>query len=160
MIKGQSVLHVDLYIVVIGEVDPIYKKEVRILKGFSAGKDKDKFLIAQLKSVFKGIDQTSDLELWEYLVGLYFDEIDKLAKKEKIKMTLIERNIEKWNNALGLKERYINEAKIEIKKEALLEAKMEDARKMIEFDYELEEIHKITGLSMDKILSLQEEIVA
>ena len=146
LITGSGILPVDIYIVVIDEIDADYEKEIKILKEFSTGEEKEKFLTELLHAVFKGINQNFDLELWEYAVGLYFNEIEKLAEKEKIKMTLIEQNIEKWNQKLGLKEKYINQAK------------MEDARKMLELGYGVEDICKITGLSKKEIIKLQEEM--
>jgi predicted transposase/invertase (TIGR01784 family) len=72
------------------------------------------------------------------------DETKQIMKKEGLKMTLAEKNIEKWVKELGLRERYINDGKKKGKKE--------DAKRMLAKGYPIEDIIDITGLTKDEIL--------
>ena len=126
----------------------ILDKELALIKEFSTGKERTRFIEEILYEVLKG-----DQSLAEYLYfafSLYRGDVNNIIEKEGVNMTIVEKNIEAWNEQLGLKDKY--------KKEGIKEGKIEDAKTMIKKEYNIEEICDITGLGKEKVEKLKEEM--
>ena len=76
-------------------------------------------------------------------------------------MTIVEKNIEAWNEQLGLKDKYIKEGvKVGVKegiKEGDKKRQLRVALKMLKKGFSIEDIMDTTELSREEILKLQEE---
>ncbi|MCG8573049.1 MAG: hypothetical protein MJB14_23195, partial [Spirochaetes bacterium] len=82
-------------------------------------------------------------------IALYEELVDKLAAPEGINMTVVEKNIEKWTEKTGLKDKYISEGK--------QEANIEAAKKMLKKGMDTDTISEITGLTKDQVEKLRKE---
>ena len=116
-------------------------RELAVIKEFATGKERMLYLTSIINEVLTG--NTDFGEFLYFAFSLYMDELKGIMKKEGIKMTLVEKNIEKWNKELGLRDKYIKEAKKEF------------AKGMLAKGYPMEDIIDITGLTKDEILKLQ-----
>lgn len=140
----QGLIALPVYVVVINEIDFNLEKEVAILKEFSTGAEREKYL----KEIIHKVNSNDELkELLHFAFSLYKNEIKKVMTEEKIDMTVVQENIESWVEELGLKDRYKNEY--------MLEAKLEDAEKMLEKGFDIDIIADITGLSEEEIEKLK-----
>ena len=144
----KDIVQVPVYVVLSNEVKGILDKELALIKEFSTGKERTRFIEEILYEVLKG-----DQSLAEYLYfafSLYRGDVNNIIEKEGVNMTIVEKNIEAWNEQLGLKDKY--------KKEGIKEGKIEDAKTMIKKEYNIEEICDITGLGKEKVEKLKEEM--
>lgn len=138
-IKG--IVPIPVYFILANEVTGKLSRELAVIKEFTTGKERMRYLTSIINEVITG--NTDFREFLYFAFCLYMDEMRGIMKKEGIKMTLAEINIEKWNKELGLRDRYIKEGK------------KEDAKRMLAKGYPIEDIIDITGLTKDEILKLQ-----
>lgn len=145
-----DVLHIPVYVVVPNEV--CYRKggceldeELALLKAFSTGKERERFLREALRRYFQGEELYSS-HLF-YAFSLYRDEVVKIAEEEGLNMTLMEKNMLAWVDDLNLREKILAEGR----KEWMAEKAREDARKMVKKGLELGLIMEFTGLSEEEI---------
>lgn len=148
-----DVLRIPVYVVVPNEV--CYRKggnevdeldeELALLKQFSTGKERERFLREALQRYFQGEELYSSHLL--YAFSLYRDEVIKIASEEGLNMTLIEKNMLAWVDDLNLREKILAEGR----KEWMAEKAREDACKMVKKGLELGLIMELTGLSEEDI---------
>ena len=150
----QRMIPIPVYVVVINELDFNLEKEVAILKEFSTGVEREKYLKEIIHRVSSGTnkivqkDLNNELkELLHFAFSLYKNEIKKIMTEERISMTTVQKNIESWAEELGLKDRYILDG--------ILNGKREDAEKMLEKGCDICFISDITGLSEEEIERLK-----
>ena len=124
----------------IDEVDGELDRELALLKEFTPGQERREYIRAVLLQVITGNKELADY--LHFAFSLYKDEIKEIARREKISMTLIEKNIRAWNEELGLKDEYIKEGEIRF------------ICKMKANGFTLDEISKATGYSKDQIRKL------
>ena len=142
-----DILHVPFYVVLANEVEGSLDRECALIKEFSTGRERIRFIEKVLHEVLKGNNNFA--EYLHFAFSLYINDISKIMEKEGMSMTIVEKNIEAWNKKLGLKEKYIKEGE---KKNQLSVAK-----KMLSKGFSIEDIIETTGLSREEIQTLQEQ---
>ena len=138
-IKG--IVPIPVYFILANEVTGKLTRELAVIKEFATGKERMRYLTSIINEVIIG--NTDFREFLYFAFSLYMDELKGIMKKEGIKMTLAEKNIEMWVKELGLRDKYIRIGK------------KETAEKMLSKGYPIEDIIDITGLTKDEILKLQ-----
>jgi len=126
---------VPVHWIVIQELPETFDTEYKWLMEFSVGEKRKKFL----KKLLTNLQGDENNDLVKFAMPLYTDEIVEIMKNEGITMTMVEKNIFKWADQLGILEKTKNDGKIET------------AIKMIEKGYSDSEISDLTGLSVDEI---------
>jgi hypothetical protein len=156
----KNLVRVPVHVVVANEVvypslkTPEYKdkgkkggnldRELALVKEFSTGIERRRFIRGVLHEVLKGNHRLKEYVHFAY--SLYKNEMHKICEKEGMCMTIVEKNIREWVDELGLKDGY--------KKEGKIEGKIEDAINMKKEGFDDEFIAKITGLPLKKIEEL------
>lgn len=106
---------ISVYILVIKELEGDFNEEYKLLKEFSTGKDLTKFIEQFLKNYDK--INSKDKSIFDVLLSLYGMDVIKLMKELGMHSNLIETNINYVVEELGLKEKYKQEFKDEIRLE-------------------------------------------
>jgi hypothetical protein len=136
-ISGISLI--PIYLVVIEDLEIDFEKEIKILKEFSTKQDRKRFLeniIERYKNGEKEIE-----ELIKYSLILYQNETKNLIIKEGIEMNVMERNLNKWIEESGLKEKYIQMGL----EKGIEKSKIEIAKNLLDMKMPIEQISKITN---------------
>jgi len=141
----QGIIEIPVYIVLTNEVQGELDQELALLKEFATGQERHEYIRAAMLKVIKGNKELSDA--LHFAFSLYKEELKEIARKEKISMTLVEKNIREWTEELGLKDEYKKEAKVEI------------IRNMKANGFTLDEISKATGYSKEQIRKLLKKAV-
>lgn len=144
----ESIVQVPVYIVLANEVEGILDKELALIKEFSTGDERIRFIEAVLHEVLKG--NYSLAEYLHFAFSLYKGDVRSIIEKEGVSMTIVEKNIEAWNEELGLKDKY--------RKEGIKEGKLSVAIKMLKKGFSIEDIMDTTEFSREEILDLQGEL--
>ncbi len=125
--------------IVIQELPETFDTEYKWLMEFSVGEKRKKFL----KKLLTNLQGDENNDLVKFAMPLYTDEIVEIMKNEGITMTMVEKNIFKWADQLGILEK--------AKNDGIENTKLETAKKMIDEGMDNKLISKITGLSVDEI---------
>ncbi|MDQ1265804.1 MAG: hypothetical protein QG635_956 [Bacteroidota bacterium] len=133
-----------LHLVVIEELDIEFEKEVSVLKDFTSRKDRRQYLEKKIEERY--ISNEINNDEWNYLIRLYFKEINKILKERSISLNIMEKNIRIAAEEFGLKKEYIQEG-IETERQIL-------ARKALSKGYPIEEIMDLTGMSREDVMAL------
>ncbi|MCG8568838.1 MAG: hypothetical protein MJB14_01740 [Spirochaetes bacterium] len=143
----ENINSIGIYVVVIEELEIDFTNELGILKEYSSKKDIEIY-VKELCHRFKMNDNDFE-QLFYYAIALYEDLVEKLATQEGINMTVVEKNINKWADKFGLKDKYISEGE--------MRATISNAKKMIKKGMDTDTISEITGLSKKDIEKLRDE---
>ena len=150
----ERLVQVPVYVVVPNEVKGNLDREMALIKEFSTGNEQVRFIEEVLQEVLSG-----NLRLKEYLhfvFYLYRNEINTIMEKEGVSMSIGVKNIEAWNEQLGLKDKYKKEGIKEGIEEGIKEGKIIVAMKMIERGFSIPDIMDTTDLSREEIIKLLE----
>jgi hypothetical protein len=139
----KSLLKVPVYIMVVNEVKGNLSRELALIKEFSTGNERIRFIETILREVLNG--KQSFTEYIHFAFTLYKKDIQNIIEKEGIHMTIIEKNLREWNNELGLVDQYRKEEKLSVTKE------------MLKKGFSIEDIMDITKLTREEIQKLQKE---
>jgi acetolactate synthase small subunit len=143
----EKIALVPVYVVCANEVQGDLDRELALIKEFSTGKERERFIEGALDENLKG-----DRQLKEYMhiaFSLYRGEINRILSKKGVSMTIVEKNIRAWNEQLGLIDKY--------KKEGDKERKLSVTKRMLEKGFSIEDIIDTTELTREEILDIETE---
>lgn len=143
----QGVFPIPLHLIVPDEIEGKGEldEELAFLKEFATSEEREGYLREILKKVVDG-----DKRYGRYLsygFSLYKEELAELARKEGLDMMMIERNTLELVDELNLREKII--------KEGVIQAKMDDARRMLERGLELDFVIEITQLPRELVAGIK-----
>ena len=141
----KDLTQVPVYVVVTNEVTGIFDKEMALIKEFSTGHERIRFIESVLHDVLNGNQQFC--EFLRYAFFLYKRDVGNIIEREGMSMTIGEKNIREWVDELGLKDKYIKEGE---KKNQL-----SVARKMLIKGFSIEDIMDTTELTREEVLKIQ-----
>jgi hypothetical protein len=140
----KTILQVPVYVICANEVEGDLDRELALIKEFSTGNERVRFIEEVFNESLKG-----DRQLKEYVhiaFSLYRSEINRILTKKGVSMTIVEKNIRAWNEQLGLKDAYKKEGELGV------------AKKMLERGDSVEEIMEVTDLTREEVLDIKKEI--
>lgn len=140
----EKIIQVPVYVVCANEVQGNLDRELALIKEFSTGNERVRFI----EEVFNE-SLTGDRQLQEYVhiaFSLYRGEINRILTKKGVSMTIVEKNIRAWVDQLGLKDAYKKEEKLSV------------AKKMLKRGDSVEEIMEVTDLTREEILDIKKEM--
>jgi hypothetical protein len=161
-----------IYVVVIEELELELRNDITVLKEFSSGEDRKKFLRIAVQQYASGEKYYEPFI--KYGLALYENDIERIIKEENMKMNLMEKNYDKWAEELGFKKKWIEQGMekgmekgiakgIEKGIEQGMEKGMEQGiitkqeeivLRMKKSGLDIEEIERYTGVSTDTIKSI------
>ncbi|MBN2442840.1 MAG: hypothetical protein JXJ04_15895 [Spirochaetales bacterium] len=133
-----------MYVVCANEVQGDLDRELALIKEFSTGNERVRFIEEVLDESLKG-----DHLLEEYMhiaFSLYRGEINRVLSKKGVSMTIVEKNIRDWVEQLGLKDKYKKEEKQSV------------AIKMLERGDSVEEVMEVIDLTREEIMKIKKEM--
>jgi hypothetical protein len=98
---------IPIHIVVIEEIEVNLDLELKVIKEFTSFRDREKFIEEILHSALE--NPKIYKKYLDNIIVLYQKELQKILKKERISMTIGEKNIRAWAEDLGLKDEYISQ---------------------------------------------------
>jgi hypothetical protein len=141
----ERLVQVPVYIVLANEVQGNLDRELALIKEFSTGDERVRFIETVLHEVLKG-NQTL-AEYLHFTFSLYRSKVRTILKEKGVNMTIIEKNVREWNEELGLKDEYI--------KQGDKRRQLRDAKKMLEKGFSIDDIMDITELSREEVVNLK-----
>jgi len=94
----KAIVQVPVYIVCANEIEGDFDSELALVKEFSTGNERIRFIEKVLDGVLKGNRQFD--EFLHIAFSLYRDEINSILSKKGVSMTIVEKNIRAWNEQL------------------------------------------------------------